>query len=64
MSLALFEPFRDDFFSDAMRALSSASAKALSGEQANYTRGILVDIKEVTFLRGFLFDGLSCAMCH
>eukprot|EP00884_Botryococcus_braunii_P020295 jgi/Botrbrau1/694/Bobra.160_2s0017.1 len=46
MSLTLFEPFRDDFFSDAMRSLATASVGALSGEQATYGRGILMDIKE------------------
>eukprot|EP00884_Botryococcus_braunii_P023276 jgi/Botrbrau1/9632/Bobra.0131s0012.1 len=46
MSLTLFEPFRDDFFPDAMRALASASVRALSGEPATYGRGILTDIKE------------------
>lgn len=49
MSLTLFEPFRDDFFTDAMRSLATASVGALSGEQATYGRGILMDIKEVSY---------------
>lgn len=47
MSMSIFEPFRDDFFGDAMRSLSAASTGALSGEPASYGRGILLDIKEV-----------------
>lgn len=46
MALSLFEPFRDDFFSDALRSLATASSSAMSGEPATYGRGILMDIKE------------------
>jgi hypothetical protein len=50
MALSLFEPFRDDFFSDALRSLATASSSAMSGEPATYGRGILMDIKEVNQL--------------
>ncbi len=47
MSLTFWEPFRDDFFSEAMRTLANASSDALSGQRATYGRGILLDVKEV-----------------
>eukprot|EP00884_Botryococcus_braunii_P023275 jgi/Botrbrau1/9631/Bobra.0131s0011.1 len=46
MSLAFWEPFRDDFFPEAMRTLANASSGTLSGQRATYGRGILLDVKE------------------